>query len=103
MTSGSTVNNALINVSPMNRQRTLLLMRHAKSDSPDGVPDHDRPLAPRGIRQAGLAGNWLRANAPAIDGVLCSTATRRDTCWSSCITRSFRTLYEVRPPTTVAA
>jgi phosphohistidine phosphatase len=60
----------------MSRQRTLLLMRHAKSDYPDGVPDHDRPLAPRGIRQAGLAGNWLRANAPTIDAVLCSTATR---------------------------
>jgi phosphohistidine phosphatase len=60
----------------MSRQRTLILMRHAKSDYPDGVPDHDRPLAPRGVRQAGLAGDWLRANAPAIDGVLCSTATR---------------------------
>jgi phosphohistidine phosphatase len=60
----------------MNGRRTLLLMRHAKSDYPDGVPDHDRPLAPRGIREAGLAGDWLRANAPAVDGVLCSTATR---------------------------
>jgi phosphohistidine phosphatase len=60
----------------MNDQHTLLLMRHAKSDYPEGVPDHDRPLAPRGIRQAGLAGDWLRANAPTIDAVLCSTATR---------------------------
>jgi phosphohistidine phosphatase len=60
----------------MSDQRTLLLMRHAKSDYPDGVPDHDRPLAPRGIRQAGLGGDWLRANAPTIDAVLCSTATR---------------------------
>jgi phosphohistidine phosphatase len=60
----------------MNRQRTLLLMRHAKSDYPDGVPDHDRPLAPRGKREAGLAGDWLRANVPALDAVLCSTATR---------------------------
>ncbi|OBI20169.1 hypothetical protein A5712_18435 [Mycobacterium sp. E2327] len=51
-------------------------MRHAKSDYPEGVPDHDRPLAPRGIREAGLAGDWLRANVPAIDAVLCSTATR---------------------------
>ncbi|WP_156656071.1 histidine phosphatase family protein [Mycobacterium sp. 852002-51971_SCH5477799-a] len=57
-------------------QRTLLLMRHAKSDYPPGVADHDRPLAPRGIRQAGLAGDWLRAHAPTIDHVLCSTATR---------------------------
>jgi phosphohistidine phosphatase len=60
----------------MNRQRTLLLMRHAKSGYPDGVADHDRPLAPRGIREAGLAGDWLRENAPGVDGVLCSTATR---------------------------
>ncbi|MGO9381964.1 MAG: SixA phosphatase family protein [Mycobacterium sp.] len=60
----------------MNDQRTLLLMRHAKSDYPPGVADHDRPLAPRGIREAGLAGDWLRGNVPAIDGVLCSTATR---------------------------
>ncbi len=51
-------------------------MRHAKSSYPDGVADHDRPLAPRGVREAGLAGDWLRANAPAVDAVLCSTATR---------------------------
>lgn len=60
----------------MNGQRTLLLMRHAKSDYPLGVVDHDRPLARRGVREAGLAGDWLRANLPPIDGVLCSTATR---------------------------
>lgn len=60
----------------MTAERTLLLMRHAKSDYPTGVADHERPLAPRGVRQAGLAGDWLRAHAPAIDGVLCSTATR---------------------------
>jgi phosphohistidine phosphatase len=60
----------------MKGQRTLLLMRHAKSAYPPGVVDHDRPLAPRGIREAGLAGDWLRANVPPIDAVLCSTATR---------------------------
>ncbi|BBZ51562.1 histidine phosphatase family protein [Mycobacterium heidelbergense] len=60
----------------MSDRRTLLLMRHAKSAYPPGVADHDRPLAPRGIREAGLAGGWLRANAPTVDAVLCSTATR---------------------------
>ncbi len=59
-----------------NSYRTLLLLRHAKSDYPEGVADHERPLASRGIREAGLAGDWLRAHAPAIDAVLCSTATR---------------------------
>jgi phosphohistidine phosphatase len=58
------------------RYRTLLLLRHAKSDHPPGVADHERPLAPRGEQEAGLAGRWLRAHAPAVDAVLCSTATR---------------------------
>lgn len=58
------------------RYRTLLLLRHAKSDYPAGVADHDRPLAPRGILEAALAGDWIRANAPSVDAVLCSTATR---------------------------
>jgi phosphohistidine phosphatase len=58
------------------RYRTLLLLRHAKSDYPAGVADHERPLAPRGVREAALAGDWLRAHAPVVDAVLCSTATR---------------------------
>jgi phosphohistidine phosphatase len=58
------------------RYRTLLLLRHAKSGYPPGVVDHDRPLAPRGEREAELAGDWLRAHAPAVDAVLCSTAVR---------------------------
>src|SRR5690349_22144621 len=58
------------------RINTLLLLRHAKSDYPDGVADHERPLAARGIREAAMAGDWIRANVPPIDAVLCSTATR---------------------------
>ncbi|OBK28968.1 hypothetical protein A5634_19385 [Mycobacterium asiaticum] len=60
----------------MDERRRLVLMRHAKSAYPAGVADHDRPLAPRGRREAGLGGEWLRANLPSIDAVLCSTATR---------------------------
>jgi phosphohistidine phosphatase len=58
------------------QHRSLVLLRHAKSAYPTGVPDHDRPLADRGVREAALAGDWLRANLPSIDAVLCSTATR---------------------------
>jgi phosphohistidine phosphatase len=58
------------------RYRTLVLLRHAKSDYPPGVADHERPLAPRGEREAALAGDWLRVHVPAVDAVLCSTATR---------------------------
>ncbi|MGE2717451.1 SixA phosphatase family protein [Mycolicibacterium litorale] len=56
--------------------RTLVLLRHAKSGYPDGVGDHERPLAQRGVREAALAGDWLRAHLPRVDAVLCSTATR---------------------------
>lgn len=90
----------------MTSQRTLLLMRHAKSDYPPGVADHHRPLAPRGIRQAGLAGDWLRANAPTIDGVLCSTATRtRETLLNTRIDAPVRyseRLYAATPGTMIA-
>lgn len=58
------------------RYRTLLLLRHAKSDYPDGVIDRDRPLATRGVREAARAGEWITANADPVDAVLCSTATR---------------------------
>ncbi len=60
----------------LGRMRTLVLMRHAKSDYPAGVGDHERPLASRGDREAALAGDWLRANVGPIDAVLCSSATR---------------------------
>jgi phosphohistidine phosphatase len=72
--------------------RTLLVMRHAKSAYPPGVADHDRPLAPRGVREARLAGDWLRANAD-VDAVLCSTATRaRETLGATKIKASTRYL-----------
>jgi phosphohistidine phosphatase len=53
-----------------------VLLRHGKSAYPPAVRDHDRPLAPRGRREAALAGRWLVEHGPAIDAVLCSTATR---------------------------
>ncbi|GGC76929.1 histidine phosphatase family protein [Hoyosella rhizosphaerae] len=64
----------------MDNGRKLIFMRHGKSAYPLGVADHDRPLADRGQREAGLAGDWLRTNVGSIDLTLCSTATRtRDT------------------------
>jgi phosphohistidine phosphatase len=81
--------------------RTLLLLRHAKSDYPDGVVDHDRPLAPRGVREAGLAGDWIRANVATVDEVLCSSATRtRQTLARTGITADVRyddDLYDSTP------
>jgi phosphohistidine phosphatase len=55
--------------------RTLVLLRHAKSDRPPGVPDLQRPLAERGRREAALAGAWLAAHQQ-VDLVLCSPSLR---------------------------
>lgn len=57
-------------------QRTLILLRHGKSAYPDGVDDHDRPLAARGRREAPLAGEWLNEHYPTTDLILTSTAKR---------------------------
>jgi phosphohistidine phosphatase len=87
------------------QHHSLVLLRHAKSAYPEGVPDHDRPLAERGVRQAVLAGDWLRANQAAIDAVLCSTATRaRETLARSGIdapVRYVERLYGATPGTVV--
>ncbi|MGV3490924.1 MAG: SixA phosphatase family protein [Devosia sp.] len=57
--------------------RRLILIRHAKSDwGTPGLPDHERPLAPRGQRAAGWIGDVLRVEGWVPDAVLCSTALR---------------------------
>lgn len=56
--------------------RTIVLMRHGKSGYPEGTPDHERPLAERGQREAALAGRWITDTVGVVDAVLCSTATR---------------------------
>jgi phosphohistidine phosphatase len=55
----------------------LLVMRHAKSDWDSGVDDdHERPLAPRGLKAARLMGRFLTDadRVPALS--VCSTAVR---------------------------
>jgi phosphohistidine phosphatase len=61
--------------------KTLLLLRHGKSDwSAEREGDHDRPLAPRGKKDARAVGEWLTAHQLAPQLVLTSTALRaRDT------------------------
>lgn len=61
--------------------RRLILLRHAKSAWPGDVADHERPLAPRGRRDAPAAGRWLRKAGLAPDLVLCSTARRARETW----------------------
>ena len=60
--------------------RRLVLLRHAKSAWPD-MPDHERPLARRGQRDAPVMGRWLRAAGLVPDLVVCSTARRARETW----------------------
>lgn len=63
----------------------LILIRHAKSDYPPGVPDHDRPLNARGLRDAPRIGAWLAGRPEAaprgVTCVLVSTAKRAQLTW----------------------
>lgn len=65
----------------MSATRRLVILRHAKSAWPDGVPDHDRPLNRRGLRDAPAAGRWLQEAGRLPDLVLCSTARRTRQTW----------------------
>lgn len=62
----------------------LVLVRHAKSDYPGAVPDHDRPLSSRGERDAPEIGGWLEGHlhwegsAPVVH---VSTARRTQSTW----------------------
>ncbi len=57
--------------------KTLTLFRHAKSSWDDpGLADHDRPLAKRGLRDAPVMGQRLKAAGIRPSLILSSTAVR---------------------------
>jgi phosphohistidine phosphatase len=62
---------------PENHVKTILLLRHAKSDwaTPD-LDDHDRPLNRRGERAAEAMADHIAQHCPRPDLILCSTAIR---------------------------
>ena len=86
--------------------KTLLLMRHAKSDwDADYGSDHDRPLNERGLRSARLMGRVLTEEDLVPDLIISSTAVRAKKTaelaieaggWSSEI-RLDRSLYDEGP------
>src|SRR5215468_6012499 len=58
-------------------ERTLYLLRHAKSSWDDpALADHERALAPRGRRDAALVGEHLRSLGVEPQLVLCSSSVR---------------------------
>ncbi len=75
--------------------RVLVLLRHGKSDWSGDEADHDRALAPRGMRQAPEAGRWLRTRLPPFDAAVVSPARRAVDTWELVGTQ-----LHVVPPTT---
>jgi len=68
--------------------KRLILFRHGKSEWKDtDIPDHDRPLAPRGERAAVVMGRYLRQIEQPIDLVLSSTARRARDTWALAATQ----------------
>ncbi|MFU8864560.1 MAG: SixA phosphatase family protein [Rhodobacterales bacterium] len=88
--------------------RTLILMRHAKSDwGSASLPDHARPLNARGASDAPLMGEWLRQQRQLPDEVLCSTATRTQETFAGlrldAAIRPLPSLYHADPDTMLDA
>lgn len=65
----------------MDATRWLIVLRHAKSDWSEALPDHERPLAPRGVRDAPRLGRWLVEAGRVPELVVCSTARRTRETW----------------------
>ncbi len=91
--------------------KQLLLLRHAKSAWPDGVEDHDRPLADRGRRDAPRMGAYMARAGLQPDFALVSSARRTQESWAlvapalarPCPARTVPSIYEAAPSAILAA
>jgi phosphohistidine phosphatase len=70
-----------LTVDRLKRRKRLILLRHAKSDWPEGVDDHDRPLSDRGKKAAPVMGVYLEKTRLVPELVLVSTAKRAQETW----------------------
>jgi phosphohistidine phosphatase len=77
-------------------ERTLILLRHAKSDWSGQEADVDRPLNKRGEHQAPVAGRWLAHGIRTIDLAVVSPANRARSTWELASAE-----LDDRPPTTI--
>lgn len=77
----------------------IILLRHAKSDWPAGLKDHDRPLAERGRHAAPLMGQYLADESIIPDLALVSSAKRTQETWAlaaPCFRESVQHVTEAR-------
>ena len=65
----------------MSAKKTLLIMRHAKSDWETGEADHERPLNAKGRRQSPSMGNNIRKLNFTPDLILSSDSVRTKETW----------------------
>ena len=61
--------------------RTLVLLRHAKAETPGDRPDFERRLTEKGQTDADAAGSWLADEGLRPDLVICSPAARARQTW----------------------
>jgi phosphohistidine phosphatase len=61
--------------------RTLILLRHAKAETPGELPDFERRLTTAGESDADAAGSWLADERLRPDLVFCSPAARTRQTW----------------------
>lgn len=89
----------------LKRRKRLILFRHAKSEWPDGVADHERPLSDRGRKAAPVMGVYLQKQKLVPDLALVSTARRAQETWTrtskalqaTVPVLSTRNIYEAEP------
>ena len=63
-------------------QRHIVVVRHAKSDWSAPEADIDRPLNPRGGRDAPAVGRWIAAQGIEVDAAVVSPAARTRATWA---------------------
>jgi len=63
------------------QRKRLVVVRHAKSAWPPGVPDRKRPLGPRGLRDAPRMGARIREQVGRPDLAVVSPAARAQETW----------------------
>lgn len=86
--------------------KTLILLRHGKSDWSGNVPDHDRPINHRGRLSATRMAEWIAETVGIPDRLLVSSATRtQETAdrlgevWGDVVRESHGALYLADPET----
>jgi phosphohistidine phosphatase len=78
--------------------RTLVLLRHAKAETPGELPDFDRRLTTVGESDADAAGAWLADERLRPELVFCSPATRTRQTWQGVSIALAQALPGVRAP-----